>query len=162
MDQDKVACLPFCTCPCDFSLALVCILRRVFEQLVNSRAVTISLPPLPPTQRWSSSIACWPVLISVLTLCYGPGLLFRGPFCIYTFELLKVHVIRFRKYQPDDIMLVLVIPNFYCDVLYVIPVSEFCFVALKTSLFFFIKKQYPFRQISVIRKSHYVVTLKCY
>ena len=26
----------------------------------------------------------------------------------------------------------------------------------------FIKKQYPFRQISVIRKSHYVVTLKIY
>ena len=30
----------FATYPC--SLALVCILRRVFEQLVNSRAVTIS------------------------------------------------------------------------------------------------------------------------
>jgi len=30
--------------------------------------------------RWSSSIVCcWPWLIS---LCYGPGLLFRGPFCI--------------------------------------------------------------------------------
>ena len=45
----KVALLPFCKCPCViFLLALVCILRRVFEQLVNSRAVTISpLPPLP-------------------------------------------------------------------------------------------------------------------
>ena len=31
--------------------------------------------------RWSSSIACcWPWLIS---LVYGSGLLFRGPFCIY-------------------------------------------------------------------------------
>ena len=30
-----------------FSLALVCILRRVSEQSVNSRAVTISLPPPP-------------------------------------------------------------------------------------------------------------------
>ena len=41
-------------------------------------------------------------LISVFTLRYGSGLLFRGPSCIYTFELLKVHVIRFKKYQPDD------------------------------------------------------------
>jgi len=61
-----------------FSLALVRILRRVFEQLVNSRAVTtfnifydgLSFQHLAT------------VLISVFTLCYGPGLLFRGPFCI--------------------------------------------------------------------------------
>jgi len=41
VDHEKVAHLPLCTCPCDISLALVCILRRVFEQLVNSRAVTM-------------------------------------------------------------------------------------------------------------------------
>ena len=35
---------------------------------------------LPPTHRWSSSIACcWTWLIS---LVFGPRLLFRGPFCI--------------------------------------------------------------------------------
>ena len=39
-----------------FSLALVCILRRVFEQL-NSRAVTISNPP-PPHGWWSSIGYC--------------------------------------------------------------------------------------------------------
>ena len=34
---------------------------------------------IPPPPGWSSSIACcWPWLIS---LVYGPGLLFRGPFC---------------------------------------------------------------------------------
>jgi hypothetical protein len=48
-------------------------------KLVNSRAVTTS-PSLFPLQRWSSSIAT--VLISVFTLCYRPGLLFRGPLCI--------------------------------------------------------------------------------
>ena len=42
MGHEKVARLPCCTCPCDIlSLALVCILRRVSEQLVNSRAVTM-------------------------------------------------------------------------------------------------------------------------
>jgi len=67
--HEKVALLPFFACPCDSCLALVCMLRRVFEQLVNSRAVTIS----PPPHRWSSSIIyCWPVLVSVFTLCYRP------------------------------------------------------------------------------------------
>ena len=72
--HEKVSRLPFCTCPCDIlSLALVCILRRVFEQLVNSRAVTIS--PTAGGPRLAS------LLISVFTLRYGPGLILRGPPC---------------------------------------------------------------------------------
>ena len=43
----------------------------------GSRAVTIP----SSLHRWSFSIACcWPWLIS---LVYGPGLLFRGPLCIF-------------------------------------------------------------------------------
>jgi len=41
LGHEKVARLPFCTCLVIFSLALLCILRRVSEQLVNSRAVTM-------------------------------------------------------------------------------------------------------------------------
>jgi len=41
MGHEKVARLPFCTCLVIFSLTLVCILRRVSEQLVNNRAVTM-------------------------------------------------------------------------------------------------------------------------
>ena len=70
MGHEKVARLPFCTCPSDFSLALVCVLRRVFEQLVNSRAVAISrynrcnIVILMVSSAWlmvsfSSCIACW-------------------------------------------------------------------------------------------------------
>jgi len=39
--HEKVARLPFVRVLVIFSLTLVCILRRVFEQLVNSRAVTM-------------------------------------------------------------------------------------------------------------------------
>ena len=46
MGHEKVAHLPFYTCPCDI-LSGIPILRRVFEQLVNSHAVTI--PPSPST-----------------------------------------------------------------------------------------------------------------
>ena len=61
-----------------FCVALVCILRRVFEQSVNCRAVTtfniyydgLSFQHLAT------------VLIPVFTLCYAPGLLLRGPLCI--------------------------------------------------------------------------------
>ena len=41
MDHEKVARLLFSRVLVIFSLALVCILRRVFEQLVTSRAVTM-------------------------------------------------------------------------------------------------------------------------
>ena len=40
MGHEKVPRLPFCTCPCDI-LSAVSILRSVFEQLVNSCAVTM-------------------------------------------------------------------------------------------------------------------------
>jgi len=54
MGHEKVARLPFCTCPCDIlSLALVCILRRVFEQLVNSRTVNNPPPRLVVLDRMS-------------------------------------------------------------------------------------------------------------
>jgi len=46
--HEKLVHLQFCKCPCDI-LSGVCILRRVFEQLVNSRALTISPPPPPPS-----------------------------------------------------------------------------------------------------------------
>ena len=39
--HEKVAVFRFALVLVIFSLALVCILRRVFEQLVNSRAVTV-------------------------------------------------------------------------------------------------------------------------
>jgi len=32
------------------------------------------------------------VLISVFTLCYGPGLLFRGPSCVYSIDYWTQHV----------------------------------------------------------------------
>jgi len=67
MSYEKVARLPFCTCPCDIlsGVVLVCVLRRVFEQLVNSCAV---LPtPLP-----SPSLV---VLDRMLLACIN--------FCIY-------------------------------------------------------------------------------
>jgi len=52
MDDEKVACaFRFARVLVIFSLALVCILRRVFEQLVNSRAVTISHPPMVVLDR---------------------------------------------------------------------------------------------------------------
>jgi len=41
MGHEKVARLPFTRVLVIFSLALVCILRGVFEQLDNSRAVTV-------------------------------------------------------------------------------------------------------------------------
>ena len=79
MGHEKVARLPFCTCPCDILFGVsVCILRRVFEQLANSRAVTISPPP-PPPHRGRPRLPT--VLISVFTVCYRSGLIFRGPSC---------------------------------------------------------------------------------
>jgi hypothetical protein len=44
-----------------------------------------------------------------------------------TFELLKVLVIRCRKYQPDDFYVSLSGFKMYRDMLHIIPVSEFCF-----------------------------------
>ena len=41
MGHEKVAHLPFCTCLVIFSLVLLYILLRVFEELVNSLAVTM-------------------------------------------------------------------------------------------------------------------------
>ena len=38
--HEKVARLPFCTCPCDI-LSAISMYIRVFEELVNSRAVTM-------------------------------------------------------------------------------------------------------------------------
>jgi len=64
------------------SLASVCILRGVFEYLVNSRAVTI--PRRNRRRHCSSTIACCrPVLMSEFTLCYPHGLLFLCPSCTW-------------------------------------------------------------------------------
>ena len=67
----------------------------MFEQLVNSRAVTISPPPPPGLVVLDLMLLVTfniydglsfqhlaTVLISVFMLCYGPGLLFRGQLCI--------------------------------------------------------------------------------
>jgi len=56
MGHEKVARLLFCTVLVIFSLALVCILRRVFELLINSRAVTI--PPPNAGRPRSHVVAC--------------------------------------------------------------------------------------------------------
>jgi hypothetical protein len=77
MGHEKVASFPFCTCPCDI-LSGVRILRRVFEQLVNSRAVTIS----PLSLQFLSFHHLATLLLSVFTLRHGLGLIFRGPSCI--------------------------------------------------------------------------------
>jgi hypothetical protein len=60
---------------------LVCILRRVFEQLVNSRAV-ITFNTFYDVISFQNLAT---LLISVFTLCYGPGLLFPVPPCIFLF-----------------------------------------------------------------------------
>jgi len=56
-----------------YSLALVCCVQRS-----NSRAVTTFSIFYDGTSFQHMAA----LLIFVFTLCYGPGLLFRGPFCI--------------------------------------------------------------------------------
>jgi len=86
--HEKVARLPFCTCPCD-------ILSGVSTSVWTVSQRSCCHHFFPP-RRWSSTIArCWLVLISVFTLCYGPGLLFRGPFCIYAYVYIHTHTIFF-------------------------------------------------------------------
>ena len=60
-----------------YSLALVCILGRVFEQLVDRMLLAIfSIFYDGLSFQYLAT-----VLISVFTLCYGPELLFRGSPC---------------------------------------------------------------------------------
>ena len=62
--------------PLDHEAGLVlCILSRVFEQLVD-RMLLATFNIFYDVQHLAT------VLISVFRLCYGPGLLFRGPLCI--------------------------------------------------------------------------------
>jgi hypothetical protein len=83
MGHEKVALLPFCTCPCD---------------IVSGVSPPPSLVVLDRMLLATFSIFCDGlsfqhlaiVLISVFTLCYGPGLLFRGPLCVYIYILFIV------------------------------------------------------------------------
>jgi hypothetical protein len=77
--HDKVAHLPFCTCPCDILSGVNMYIT--YSDWTVSQQSCYHHPPLPPPHRWYSSIAT--LLISVFTLSYGPGLIFRGLLCIY-------------------------------------------------------------------------------
>ena len=73
----KVARLPFCTSPCDIlsgvSIYVYCV---EFSCLLMQEATTFTIYYDGITFQHLAIIS-----ISVFPLCYGPGLLFRGPLC---------------------------------------------------------------------------------
>jgi hypothetical protein len=82
MCHEKVARLPFCTSPCDI-LSGVSMHIASSVLTVNQQACCHHPPnPQPPTPAVVRHRLAT-LRISVFTLCYGPGLLFRGPLCMY-------------------------------------------------------------------------------
>ena len=95
--HEQVARLPFCTCPCDIlsgvsmhshtiqlqpSKSLCCIGYTSTGLDVRSCVLMKEATTFSIFYDGISFQHLATVLISVFTLCYGPGLLFRGPFCI--------------------------------------------------------------------------------
>jgi hypothetical protein len=99
MGHEKAARLPFCTCPCDIlsGVSMYVILRRACSCVLMQQATTFSI-----FYDGLSFQHLAAVLISVLTLCYGPGIPFRGPLyiCVFRFRVIPIYYKYDRNEKP--------------------------------------------------------------